>query len=150
MSHSKISHLRRLAFHRKHAFNSTKMTHSWSDFFVKRFGIYEFSKMNISKYRLIHGRSDVFLFPRLGVWINFWSIDPWWMEVKGRTAVKPFLFAFMTKSVGIKNDAFITRKWTKSNFKLSKIISASPRIRDLRELFMAQGTAQTGERFDPK
>ena len=28
-------------------------------------------------------------------------------RTEGKTAVKPFLFAFMTKSVGIKNDALI-------------------------------------------
>ena len=51
----------------------------------------------------------MYLFHRKGEWTNFWSMDPWWIEqsVEGNSSVKPFLFAFMTKSVGIKNDAFI-------------------------------------------
>ena len=38
------------------------------------------------------------------------TFGPWIpgeQSVEGKTAVKPFLFAFMTKSFDIKNDAFI-------------------------------------------
>ena len=34
-------------------------------------------------------------------------MNPWWMGNSGRTALKPFLFAFLSKSVDIKNDALI-------------------------------------------
>ena len=123
---------------------------AWATFLIQKIGtnsvIYAYSG-NIKNFVRFPWNTTLKILPR------FWNCVGWG-KITSVIRSKHWVI-FKMKHPGIRpqrepaSNQIQISNCEKTNFKLSKSISASPRIRDqvVRELFMTQETAQTGERI---